>query len=141
MGLPEMSECVTEGIRVGATAFFLPEESSPDDNRYVFGYRIVLVNEGARQAQLLARQWIIIDAAGTRQDVQGPGVVGETPILLPGQGFKYTSYCPLSTPWGTMEGTYDMVREDGEHFAVKIGRFYLAHRKDNQRTDTPGAKM
>lgn len=125
MATPEMSDTTTRGVRVGATAFFLPEESAADEGRYVFGYRVVIVNDGEVPVQLLTRHWVIIDAEGHREEVRGPGVVGQTPVLKPGQGFKYTSYCPLSTPWGTMEGSYQMKRDDGETFDARIGRFYL----------------
>ena len=125
MATPEMSEDVTQGIRVGATAFYLPQESDPDERRYAFGYRIVIVNEGDQPAQLLRRHWIIIDGDGHREEVRGPGVVGETPRLQPGEAFKYQSFCPLPTPWGTMEGSYTFQRDDGETFEVAIGRFYL----------------
>jgi ApaG protein len=125
MATPEMSDEVTQGIRVGATAFFLPQESDPDEPRYAFGYTIVIANEGDRPAQLLRRHWVIIDAEGRREEVRGPGVVGETPRLEPGQAFKYQSFCPLKTPWGTMEGGYTFQRDDGETFEARIGRFYL----------------
>jgi ApaG protein len=125
MPTPEMSEAVTQNIRVGATAFYLPQESDPDAPRYGFGYRIVIVNEGDQPAQLLRRHWVIIDAEGHREEVRGPGVVGETPRLQAGEAFKYQSFCPLSTPWGTMEGSYTFQRDDGTTFEVAIGRFYL----------------
>ena len=125
MATPELSDITTEGIRVGATAYYLPEESDPDDRRYVFGYTIVIVNTGDAPAQLLRRHWVIIDAHGRREEVEGAGVVGETPRLEPGQAFKYQSFCPLPTTWGTMEGTYRMRRDDGAEFDVAIGRFYL----------------
>lgn len=126
MPTPALSDTTTNGIRVGATAFFIPEESDPDRKRYHFGYRIVIVNEGAAAATLRSRYWRIIDGNGAVQEVRGEGVIGQQPRLEPGQGFKYTSYCPLSTPWGTMEGEYDFQTDAGEHFAVRIGRFYLA---------------
>ena len=125
MATPEMSEQVTQGVRVGASAFYLPQESDPDEDRYAFGYTIVISNEGNRPAKLLSRHWVIIDANGHREEVNGPGVVGETPRLEPGQAFKYQSFCPLRTPWGTMEGTYQMKRDDGSTFDASIGRFYL----------------
>ena len=125
MATPEMSDTTTEGIRVGATAYYLPEESEPDERRWVFGYTIVIVNVGDEPAQLLTRHWVIIDAHGRREEVEGPGVVGETPHLAPGQAFKYQSFCPLRTEWGTMEGTYHFRRDDGSEFDVVIGRFYL----------------
>ena len=125
MATPEMSETVTEGIRVGAAAFYLPQESDPDEKRYAFGYTIVISNEGDQPAQLIRRHWIIIDSDGHREEVRGPGVVGETPRLEPGQAFKYQSFCPLKTPWGTMEGSYLMQRDDGGSFEANVGRFYL----------------
>lgn len=125
MPTPEMSDTTTDGIRVGATAYYLPEESDPDEQRWVFGYTIVLVNVGDEAAQLLSRHWVIIDAHGRREDVEGPGVVGETPRLAPGQAFKYQSFCPLRTEWGTMEGTYRFRRDDAREFDAAIGRFYL----------------
>jgi ApaG protein len=121
-----MSETVTEGVRVGATAFYLPEQSDPAGRKYVFGYNIVISNEGDAPVQLLNRHWVIIDGAGRRDEVKGPGVVGQTPRLEPGEAFQYQSFCPLKTPWGTMEGTYQMLRDNGELFDVRVGRFYLA---------------
>src|SRR4051812_4533476 len=100
MPTPVLSDTTTEGVRVGATGFYLAGESAPEENRYVFGYRIVIVNEGAIAATLRSRHWIIIDGNGHVEEVKGAGVVGEQPRLGPTEGFKYTSYCPLSTPWG-----------------------------------------
>lgn len=125
MPTPALSDTTTHGIRVGATAFYLSEESKPDDHKYVFGYRVVMVNEGPATATLRTRYWKIIDANGQIEEVKGTGVVGQNPRLAPGEGFKYTSFCPLTTTWGTMEGSYEFVREDGSTFTVKIGRFYL----------------
>lgn len=125
MPTPEYSDTTTEGVRVGATAFFLPEHSDPQEDRYVFGYTIVIANHSDAPVQLLSRHWVIIDGTGHREEVRGPGVIGQKPRLEPGQAFKYQSFCPLSTPWGTMEGSYQMRRENGDAFEVKIGRFYL----------------
>ncbi|MCC6580259.1 MAG: Co2+/Mg2+ efflux protein ApaG [Phycisphaeraceae bacterium] len=125
-----MSDVTTSGIRVGATAFYLPSESSPVDQKYVFGYRIVILNEGELPAQLVSRHWIIIDGDGKRREVQGPGVVGQTPRLEPGQAFKYTSFAVLPTDWGTMEGQYQMRHDDGNAFDVAIGRFWLTMDKE-----------
>jgi ApaG protein len=129
MATPALSETITHGIRVGATAFYLPEESSPNENRFLFGYRIVILNEGRITATLRTRHWIIIDGNGTVEDVKGDGVVGQQPRLAPGEGFKYTSYCPLTTEWGTMEGTYEFRTDEGERLDVRIGRFYLARKR------------
>ncbi len=125
MPTPALSDITTQGIRVGATAYYMPEESDPAERKYVFGYTVVIANDSDAPAQLLSREWIIIDADGHRQDVNGPGVVGKTPRLEPGQVFKYQSFCPLKTPWGTMEGQYQMRRDDGEIFQARIDRFYL----------------
>jgi len=126
MPTPTLSDTTTHGIRVGATAFYLPEESLPDERRYMFGYRIVICNESGITATLRTRHWVIIDANGHVEEVKGKGVVGEHPRLSPGEGFKYTSYCPLPTTWGTMEGSYQFETDEGETLEVKIGRFYLA---------------
>lgn len=125
MTTPAFSEATTQGVRIGAAAFYLPNESEPTQHRYLFGYRVLIVNEGKEPAQLLSRHWIIIDAFGRREEVEGPGVVGQTPRLEAGQGFKYASYCPLPTEWGTMEGTFHMRRDNGETFEAKVERFYL----------------
>jgi ApaG protein len=120
------SNTITEGIRVRAAAVYLPNESEPDADRFLFAYRITLSNEGTETAQLLSRHWIIINGDGDREDVEGPGVVGKYPLLEPGDVFEYTSFCPLNTAWGTMEGTFTMQRDNGEKFDVAVGRFYLA---------------
>jgi ApaG protein len=133
MATPELSETTTQGVRIGATAYFMPEESDPDDRKYLFGYTIVIRNESEQPAQLISRYWRIIDANGKEEEVRGPGVVGQTPRLEPGQSFKYQSFCPLRTPWGTMEGEYQMRRDDGSTFQAMIGRFYLASPKPAMR--------
>jgi ApaG protein len=132
MATPEMSDNTTHSIRVGATAYYLPEQSDPDQRRYAFGYTIVIANNGDKAVQLVSRHWIIIDAYGRREDVEGPGVVGQTPRLEPGQAFKYQSFCPLRTVWGTMEGTYTFRYDSGETFEVEIARFYLRIPKEQQ---------
>ena len=119
------SDTLTEGIRVQAAAQYLPSESNPQDKQYIYAYRIVLTNEGTRRAKLKSRHWIILDADNHREDVRGPGVVGKTPDLAPGERFEYMSGCPLRTSWGTMEGTYIFERETGEQFEAVIGRFFL----------------
>ncbi len=119
------SDTVTEGIRVRAAARFVAEQSDPERSQYLFAYRIVISNEGSKRAKLLSRHWIIIDADNQREEVKGPGVVGETPDLAPGENFEYESACPLTTSWGTMEGSYRMQREDGATFEARIDRFFL----------------
>ncbi|MEZ6017706.1 MAG: Co2+/Mg2+ efflux protein ApaG [Planctomycetota bacterium] len=119
------SDLVTQGIRVHAAAQFLPGESKPTESSFVYGYRITLTNEGERPAQLISRHWVILDGEGRRRDVKGPGVVGQQPRLEPGQSYTYSSFSPLATTWGTMEGSYTFRAEDGATFEVAVGRFML----------------
>ncbi|MDL1892821.1 Co2+/Mg2+ efflux protein ApaG [Sphingobacteriales bacterium CHB3] len=121
-----LSDTTTEGIRVRAIATYLADQSQPSENKFVFAYRVFISNEGTKPARLISRHWVIINGNGDREDVEGPGVVGKYPRLAPGDVFEYTSFCPLDTEWGTMEGTYRMQSEDGSEFDVVIGRFYLA---------------
>lgn len=121
-----VSDTLTEGIRVRAIASYRSDQSNPAESKFIFAYRISISNEGTKRARLLARHWVIINGNGDREDVQGPGVIGKYPNLAPGDEFEYTSFCPLNTEWGTMEGTYQMQREDGVIFDAVIGRFYLA---------------
>lgn len=120
------SDLTTEGIRVQVGANFLPDQSDPDMGRFFFVYRVVLTNEGNKSARLLSRSWLITDGDGETRTVEGPGVVGEHPHLLPGESFEYISGCPLQTSWGTMEGSYRWQHDDGNTFDVAIGRFFLA---------------
>ena len=126
---PGGSDTTTEGLRVVAEAQWLESESDPERRHWLYAYRIVLSNEGDRPARLRSRHWIILDADNRREDVRGPGVVGKTPRLMPGERFEYTSSCPLSTPWGTMEGSYTFERDDGQAFEARIARFFLAPHK------------
>ncbi len=119
------SEAVTRGLRVSATPAFLAQHSDPQQRRFVFGYRIRIVNEGAGRARLLTRHWEIVDADGSRHVVDGEGVVGQQPDLAPGAAHEYESYCPLTTPWGTMEGSFTMQGENGDVFTIAVARFYL----------------
>jgi ApaG protein len=104
---------------------YLPDQSDPAANKYLFAYQITIANEGTQPAQLLTRHWVIKDAYNHVEEVRGEGVVGETPLLEPGQSFTYTSYCPLRTEYGTMRGTYGMMRPDGEIFDAIIAPFAL----------------
>ncbi len=113
-------------IQVTAVARFIPEQSDVDANRYVFAYHITIRNTGSVTAQLISRHWIITDAEGKVQEVQGSGVVGEQPVLQPGQQFEYTSGCTIDTPVGTMKGSYQMVAGDGSRFDAPIAEFTLA---------------
>jgi ApaG protein len=121
----ETSDTITRGVRIVTNSFYLPGESNPDAGRFVFGYRVAISNEGDRAVQLVSRHWLIIDGDGKREEVDGPGVVGETPRLEPGQSFRYTSFCPIETEWGSMEGSLRMTTDDGEAFDAKIDRFFL----------------
>lgn len=105
---------------------YMAPQSNPDDDQYLFAYTITISNTGDIAAKLISRHWIITDGQQRVEEVRGPGVVGEQPLLKPGESFEYTSRCPLSTPVGTMRGTYHCVAEDGTEFAVKIDEFVLA---------------
>jgi ApaG protein len=120
-----MYEAVTHGIRVRVTPQYLEEESAPDESRYVWAYTIDILNEGGETVQLRTRHWRITDATGRTEEVRGPGVVGKTPVLEPGESFRYTSGCPLSTPSGIMVGSYQMTTEDGGRIEVAIPAFSL----------------
>ena len=122
------SEVVTKGIRVEVTSRYVAERSAPEDGEWFFAYTVRISNEGSQTVQLLSRHWIITDAEGRRQEVKGPGVVGEQPVLAPGESFKYSSWCPLKTPTGVMRGTYQMVRAGGGQFDIEIAPFALKAR-------------
>jgi ApaG protein len=113
-------------IEIKPVPQFIPEQSDPDDSRYVFAYTITIRNLGELPAQLIARHWIITDANNEVQEVRGLGVVGNQPLLKPGDSFEYSSGCSLATPVGTMKGTYQMVGEDGTRFEAEIPEFVLA---------------
>ena len=120
-----MSDTTTRGIRVLVAPVYLPERSAPEEGSFFFAYRVRITNIGDETVQLMRRRWIIIDGRGHTEEVEGPGVVGETPVLPPGATFEYTSFCPLPTSFGTMQGTYEMRTAAGELFEVKIGQFSL----------------
>jgi ApaG protein len=121
-----MSDTTTRGIRVQVQSFYDEERSSPQESYYFFAYRVRISNVGLETAQLVSREWIITDGNGDTQRVQGPGVVGEQPVLAPGDDFEYTSFCPLSTAVGAMQGTYLMALENGDKFEAEIAPFSLA---------------
>jgi ApaG protein len=126
MTQPPLFTEVTQEVRVSVRAFYLEDQSQPDQSHYVWAYRVSIENEGQRTVQLLRRSWLITDGMGREQKVHGPGVVGEQPVLEPGESFEYTSGTPLSTPSGFMRGTYHMVeRDSGEEFDVAIPAFSL----------------
>ena len=119
------SEAVTRNVRVRVGAQYDPQRSNPSANQWFFLYTIRISNEGRQTVQLLSRHWIITDARGGVEEVRGPGVVGEQPVLAPGEQFEYTSGCPLTTPFGSMRGTYHMETENHERFEVEIPQFVL----------------
>ena len=121
----------TKGVRVTVEPRYLEDQSDPARHRFFWAYTVQIANDGDAAVQILARHWIITDANGKREEVRGPGVVGEQPVIGPGSSFSYTSGCPLATPSGTMVGTYQAVGDGGEAFAVAIPAFSL---------DLPGAK-
>lgn len=120
------SDAVTNGIRVRVNARFDPSRSQPQQNQWFFLYTVTISNEGNVTSQLISRHWIITDANGKVEEVRGPGVVGEQPVLAPGQSFEYTSGCPLTTSFGTMHGTYQMITTTGERFDATIAPFTLS---------------
>lgn len=121
-----MSDVTTRGIRVEAESFHIPERSRPSQDYYFFAYQVTISNLGSQTAQLVSRKWIITDAEGREETVQGPGVVGKQPVLKPGDSFQYTSFCPLHTPVGSMHGEYRMITDDEEEFEARIAPFTLA---------------
>jgi ApaG protein len=124
--LARMYRAVTRQIEVTVEPNFLPERSSVDRGEYFWSYTIVITNTGDETVQLRTRHWIITDATGRKQEVRGEGVVGEQPYLLPGQGFRYSSGAVLETPVGAMQGSYQMLADDGAHFDAPIAPFTLA---------------
>ena len=125
-----MYEATTRAIRVSVRPQYLPDQSDPADSQYVWAYHIRIENQGENTVQLRSRHWRITDGLGRLQEVRGPGVIGKTPMLRPGEVFEYTSGTPLSTSSGIMSGSYQMVSETGEQFDIEIPAFSL---------DTPAA--
>jgi ApaG protein len=117
---------VRHRISIDVETAYLDDQSEPREQRYVFAYTITIRNEGEVPAKLLTRHWIITDANGRVQEVRGDGVVGEQPYLKPGQGFRYSSGAVLETPVGTMQGSYQMIADDGAQFDAPIAAFRLA---------------
>ena len=119
------SEAVTNNVRVEVDSQYAPEHSRPFQNQWFFHYTVRITNEGDEPVQLISRHWMITDATGHTREVKGPGVVGEQPVLAPGESFNYTSGCDLTTSSGVMRGTYQMVDDDGAYFDVEIAPFAL----------------
>ena len=121
-----MSDATTRGVRVQVQSAYVADRSSPRESHYFFAYRVRISNAGEETVQLVSRHWVITDGDGNVEQVQGPGVVGEQPVLEPGESFEYTSFCPLRTPIGSMHGTYQMVASGGSRFDAEIAPFSLA---------------
>lgn len=126
-----MYEKITRDISVSVRSFYLEEQSSPEEERFVWAYKVNIRNLGKDTVQLLNRHWKITDKFGRLQEVRGTGVVGEQPVLKPGESFEYTSGCPLETPSGIMAGSYQMSTPSGEHFEIEIPAFSLDSPYDN----------
>jgi len=122
-----VSEAVTRNIRVEVLSQYSPENSRPHEDVWVFQYTVRITNQGQDTVQLVSRHWIITDAYQRVEHVRGPGVIGEQPVLGPGESFQYSSWCPLKTPTGTMHGTYQMIGP-GEEFDIDIAPFALRAR-------------
>jgi ApaG protein len=120
------SDAVTRGVRVHVESEYAPERSQPAQQQWFFLYTITITNEGSDTVQLLTRHWIITDGTGKVEEIRGPGVVGKQPTLAPGESFTYTSGCPLETPFGVMQGTYQMATSGGDHFDARIAPFTLS---------------
>jgi ApaG protein len=119
------SEATTRNIRVRVQAQYDPSRSSPQLSQWFFLYTVDITNESQDTVQLMSRHWVITDGMGKVKEVLGPGVVGKQPVLAPGQSFEYTSGCPLTTPFGSMQGTYQMVNQAAEKFEIEIAPFTL----------------
>jgi ApaG protein len=126
--LGPLSETITHDVSVEVLSQYSAENSRPQHGEWLFEYTVRITNKSAETVQLISRHWIITDAAENVSEVKGPGVVGEQPVLAPGESFKYSSWCPLKTPVGTMRGTYQMVRTNGEKFDIEIAPFALKAR-------------
>lgn len=131
------SDQLTGSLRVQAWPRYLPEHSIPGEERFVFGYRIRISNEGGNTVMLVSRHWVIIDSEGRRDIVDGLGVVGQQPVLEPGEHFEYDSFCPLECDFGTMEGEYRFLDEHGESVSAVVGRFYLVAREESEELHAP----
>jgi ApaG protein len=122
-----MPETITRDVRVQVRSEYLDSRSNPDQGYFFFAYHVTISNEGEHRVQLLTRHWIITDANGHVEDIKGAGVVGEQPVLKPGDNFHYTSFCPLPTSFGNMRGSYQVANDKGELYDVEIPMFTLAH--------------
>jgi len=121
-----ISEALTRGVRVRVQSEYSADQSAPSKNQWFFLYTVTITNESMDTIQLLTRHWMIRDGTGHIEEVRGPGVVGKQPTLRPGESFEYTSGCELGTPFGVMEGSYQMISEAGDRFDVRIAPFTLS---------------
>lgn len=121
-----MSDTLTRGVRVLVRPEYMALESRPDDGHYLFAYHVTIRNEGDLTVQLQSRHWVITNGEGQIEEVRGPGVIGQQPRLEPGASFDYTSYCPLDTPVGTMNGSFQMIDENDDAFDAIIEAFGLS---------------
>ena len=128
------SETVTDDVRIIIEPEYLEAESTPENKRYVFSYKVIIANETDQQIQILSRHWTIIDSNGKRNEVRGEGLIGKQPTLEPTETFEYSSWCPIDTTWGTMEGSYTIRNADGRQFEAMIDRFYLIGPTDSAKT-------
>ena len=128
-----MYEHESGGVRISVAPDYLEDESDPDEGRYVWAYTIEIENTGQEPVQLVSRKWVITDSVGRTEHVQGLGVIGEQPVIEPGERFRYTSGAPLRTPSGFMTGSYEMKREGGASFAAEIPGFSLDRPSDRSR--------
>lgn len=133
MPKPIPYEAETDGIRVRVKPFFVEEESSPAQGKFLWAYHVEIENRGSRTLQLMSRHWRITDGEGRLQEVRGAGVVGQQPVLRPGETFEYTSGCPLPTPSGMMQGTYHLEDVQGGTLDVKIPLFALDSPYDRRK--------
>lgn len=122
----DLSSTITEGVRVDVSTAWIREQSNPSLDHYVFAYKVKITNESRYEMQLLRRKWIITDGVGERREVQGDGVIGRQPVLLPGQEHEYMSGCDFITPIGKMTGFFFMARSDGRTLKVRIPEFIMA---------------
>ena len=121
-----METSITRGIKITVTPTYQPEQSQPEEDKFIFSYEVLIENKSEFTVQLLRRHWYIFDSVGAKREVEGPGVIGEQPVLAPGEKFKYKSWCPLLSQMGCMKGTFLMVRKDNnERFDVTVPQFQM----------------
>lgn len=120
------SDAITRGVRVQVKCEYLESESLPENRHYLFSYHVTISNHSEQAVQLISRHWVITNSDGKKEEVRGLGVIGQQPLIRPGETYSYSSFCPLDTPVGSMYGTYQMVLNSGEEFDATIAPFTLA---------------